>query len=140
MWLVGAVPNPKCEIELDRDAEKAWTAAHPSDVEQLLERVLTKVPPIIGLPKAGQKCPYTGKPRTFLVELIVPCERNGFKPPVKAIYKKAHRHAQRGIWLIPSENLFRYLLGLAEDSAQVFVETRKERAQGRGRANAMTEG
>ena len=110
-------------------AGEVRAGANTSDLDKLLERILAKVPPLISLPKAGQKCPYTTKPRTFLVELVAPCERNGFKPPVKAIYKKSHRHAQRGTWLIPTENLFRYLLGLAEDSAQLFIETHNERTQ-----------
>ena len=135
MGLNGAVQNSNREVEQINDAGEATPIASQSDQERVLEHILARVPPVISLPKAGQKCPYTTKPRTFLVELIAPCKRNGFKPPVKAIYKKAHRHAQRGIWLIPSENLFRYLLDLAQGSAQVFNETREERTQGPGRAS-----
>jgi hypothetical protein len=127
------------ESERHNGAGEAPAASTISpDLDKILERILTKVPPILSLPKAGQKCPYTGKPRTFLAELVAPCERNGFKPPVKAIYKKSHRHAQRGVWLIPAENLFRYLLGLSEGSVQVFMDTREERTRNQGSSTAST--
>jgi hypothetical protein len=126
------VHNTNRESEHINDLGKAPAAAISPDLDKVLEGILAKVPPLLSLPKAGQKCPYTTKSRTFLVELVAPCERNGFKPPVKAIYKKSHRHAQRGTWLIPSENLFRYLLGLAEDSVRVFINTREERTHSQG--------
>jgi hypothetical protein len=66
-----------------------------------------------------------------MMELIAPGERNNSKPPVKAIYKKSHKHAQRGQWLIPAENLFRYLLGLAAQSNETFVETAQARTLAR---------
>jgi hypothetical protein len=98
------------------------------ELEQQLEAILARVPPIIRLPPPRGRCPYTGKSRTALVELIAPCERNGFKPAIQAIYEKSHRHAQRGTWSIPSATLFRYLLSLTGDSAQRYVETTKARA------------
>lgn len=60
-----------------------------------------------------------------MVELVAPTKRNGGKPPVKAIYHKTNRYAQRGTWLIPSENLFRVLLTQAENSVQDFDEATK---------------
>ena len=104
-------------------------AASQDDLEIQLERILARVPPLLTLPKPKARCPFTNKSRTGLVELVAPCERNGFKPPVKAIYKRAHKFAQRGQWLIPSENLFRYLLGLAEASTAEYLETAKARAE-----------
>jgi len=100
-----------------------------AESEIQLERILARVPPLIALPRATERCKWTGKSRTGLVELIAPCERNNFKPPVKAIYKRAHKYAQRGQWLIPSENLFRYLLGLAEHSTDEYLATVKARAE-----------
>lgn len=100
-------------------------------LEQQLERVLTKVPPIIRLPKAKGRCPYTGRSRTGLLELVAPCARNNFKPPVKAIYRRAHKFAQRGQWLIPAENLFRHLLGLAEHSTDDYLQAAQLRADSR---------
>lgn len=104
-------------------------AANGGEIEVQLERILARVPPIITLPRPTERCKWTGKSRTGLVELIAPCERNNFKPPVKAIYKRAHKYAQRGQWLIPSENLFRYLLGLAEHSTDEYLATVKARAE-----------
>jgi len=107
------------------------TAQQTSELERQLERILARVPPLLTLPKPKTRCPYTNESRTSLVELIAPCERNNFKPPVKAIYKRAHRFAQRGQWLIPAENLFRYLLGLADHSAEDYMETAKTRTEAR---------
>ena len=104
-------------------------AAGVDDLEIQLDRILARVPPLLKLPKPKTRCPYTNESRTGLVELIAPCKRNNFKPPVKAIYKRAHKYAQRGQWLIPAENLFRHLLGLAETSTDEYLETIKARAE-----------
>lgn len=102
------------------------------ELETAVQRVLARVPPIITLPRAKQRCPYTGQSRTSLLELVAPCDRNGHHPPVKAIYRRSHRHAVRGRWLIPAENLFRYLLSLAEDSAETYSRLAAERNRERG--------
>ena len=89
----------------------------PGTLEEQLARSLAKVPLFIRLPQAGTRCPYTQLSRTALNELVAPTKRNGGKPPVQAVYQRAHRYAQRGTWLIPTENLFPlsarlgYLLG-----------------------------
>lgn len=80
-------------------------------LEAQLARILSTVPPFLRLPKAGTRCPYTQLSRTSLSELITPTLRNGGKPPVQAQCLRAHRHAVRGVWLIPAESLFRHLLG-----------------------------
>lgn len=100
------------------------------DSEAQLTRILMRVPPIITLPKPKQKCPHTGMSRTCLLELIAPGDRNGHKPPVRAIYRRSHRHAVRGKWLIPSENLFRYLLSLEADSVAIYSKLAAERKLG----------
>lgn len=101
------------------------------DLEAQLARILARVPPIITLPKPKQKCPYTAQSRTSLLELVAPCERNGHKPPVRAIYRRSHKHAVRGRWLIPAENLFRYLLSLEADSVAAYSQLAAERKQGK---------
>lgn len=101
------------------------------DLEAQLARILARVPPIITLPKPKQKCPYTAQSRTALLELVAPGERNGHKPPVRAIYRRSHKHAVRGRWLIPAENLFRYLLSLEADSVAAYSQLAAERKQGR---------
>lgn len=108
------------------------------DLEAQLASILARVPPIITLPKPRQKCPYTSLSRTSLLELIAPCERNGFKPPVRSIYKRSHKHAVRGRWCIPSETLFSYLLGLAEGSTAAYLTLAAERRQKRGDAPGKT--
>ena len=62
-----------------------------------------------------------------MVELIAPVERNGYRPPVAATYLKRNERARRGIWLIPSENLFRYLLGLEVKSLESYAEMQRNR-------------
>jgi hypothetical protein len=100
------------------------------DLEAKLARIMVLVPPIITLPKPKQKCPYTGQSRTSLLEMVAPGERNGHKPPVRAIYRRSHKHAVRGKWLIPSENLFRYLLSLEADSVAIYSKLAAERKLG----------
>lgn len=107
-------------------------AANCADnLEMELQRILKRVPPIITLPQPKERCPYTSQSRTSMLELVAPCERNGFTPPVRAIYRRSHKHAVRGRWLIPSENLFRYLLGLSAGSADAYRKMAAERKQNR---------
>ena len=110
------------------------TSSTPPDhsLEEQLARILAKVPPILRLPPPGARCPYSQLSRTGLSELVTPTARNGGKPPVQAIYQRAHRYAQRGIWLIPAENLFRYLLGRAESSVAEFSRAEEERHDAHG--------
>lgn len=124
--------NTEAKIsKLKKPAAKRTLAVERSEWEQQLERILARVPPLITLPRPKERCPFSSKSRTGLLELVAPCERNNFKPPVRAIYKRAHKFAQRGQWLIPSENLFRYLLGLTETSTEEFLKTAKVRAEAR---------
>ena len=87
--------------------------------EAQLARVLANVPPLLRLPKAGTRCPYTQLSRTGLSELVSPTLRNGGKPPVQAMHQRTRRHAVRGVWLIPAEALFRYLLSLGTQPIEV---------------------
>lgn len=65
-------------------------------------------PDFIRLPKSGERCPHTGLSRTTLFELIVPCKRNGFRPPVKSKHHK-QPNAMRGIRIIYYPSLVSYL-------------------------------
>lgn len=96
--------------------------ALPGTLEEQLARSLANVPSFIRLPQAGTRCPHTQLSRTALNELVAPTKRNAGKPPVQAVYQRAHRYAQRGTWLIPSENLFRYLLGLSSSSMEEYTK------------------
>ena len=96
-----------------------------------LSRILDRVPPLLRAPRPKCRCPWTGKSRSSFLELVTPCARNNFDPPVKAIYQRAHKYATRGVWLVPSENLFRYLLSLqagSKDAYLVSSAVRKEAA------------
>ena len=108
--------RPTCDSTYSNDA-----------FEHQLARLLERVPALLRLPAPKARCPHTGLSRSGMVELVVPTKRNGGNPPVKAVYRKTNRHAQRGTWLIPSENLFRVLLTQAENSIQDFNETTKLR-------------
>ncbi len=67
-------------------------------------------PVYVRLPKPGEKCPITGLSRAKLNELILPNERNGFRPPVvsRSLRQKG---AQRGIRPVLLESLMAYLSG-----------------------------
>lgn len=62
-----------------------------------------------------------------MFECVAPSARNEFRPAVKAIYRKSRRGAQRGIWLIPSRNLFAHLLSLEANACEEFLATSKAR-------------
>lgn len=71
----------------------------------------THDPEFIRLPKPGSRCAYTALSRSSLNELVLPCEANGFRPPVRSVVLKK-RHAVRGIRLISFSSLIDYLNSL----------------------------
>jgi hypothetical protein len=105
------------------------TAAAP-DLENQLEQILKRVPPLLRLPPPGSRCPFCSLSRTGMVELIAPVARNGYRPAVSATYLKRNERARRGIWIIPSENLFRHLLGLSTKSREAYAEMQRNRKGG----------
>ena len=60
------------------------------------------------LPRPGQRCPISGLSRSGLVELVRPCERNGYCPPVAARHLR-RKGSQRGVVLIEVASLRAYL-------------------------------
>jgi len=66
-------------------------------------------PQYIRLPKRGTFCPYTGLSRTGLNELILPCQANDHRPPVKSFVHKTNKHNIRGIRLIVFHSLMDHL-------------------------------
>ena len=110
---------------------EACNNAAPPVVDHLLEaklaRILASVPPIIRLPTQGERCPYTQLSRSAMAELVTPKQRNRHHPPVRAIYRRVHPNAQRGIWLIPAEDLFRYLFSLVDSSVEEYRAATEER-------------
>jgi hypothetical protein len=65
-------------------------------------------PEYIRLPKPYERCRLTGLSRSTLAELVVPCDANGHKPPVKSLVVKK-RGAMRGIRLINFDSLLDHL-------------------------------
>jgi hypothetical protein len=113
-------PNSRTEL-------RRASVAEPRELEGQLKKILERVPPFPRLPQPGRRCPHCGLSRTGMVELVAPLPRNDFSPPVEAIYRKRSERARRGIWLIPAENLFRYLLGLVATSRSSYEAMRKSR-------------
>ena len=60
------------------------------------------------LPRPGARCPVSGLSRSTLAELVRPCPRNGYRPPVEARLLK-RRDARRGVLLISRDSLLGYL-------------------------------
>ena len=48
-------------------------------------------------------------------------------PPVSAVYKRSHARAKRGVWQIPTRDLFRYLLDQRKNTAQSYAEMKEAR-------------
>lgn len=65
-------------------------------------------PEFIRLPKTGKHCIHTGLSRSKLNELILPCEINKFKPPVKSVSLR-NRGQVRGVRLINFDSLLQFL-------------------------------
>lgn len=95
-------------IELPKTALELLGSRFPQGVNVLV------VPPVdaaflnefIRLPKAGEKCPVTGLPRTTLIELL---EDAGDRIRVCHLRK---RGAATGIKLIPRQQLIDYIYSL----------------------------
>jgi hypothetical protein len=60
------------------------------------------------LPRPGSRCPVSNLSRSTLAELVRPCPRNGYRPPVEARLLK-RRDARRGVLLISRDSLLGYL-------------------------------
>ena len=70
----------------------------------------------IRLPKVG-RCPYSGLTRSTLNNLILPCEINGFKPPVRSVSLRK-RTQVRGTRLIHYGSLMSYIRGLEKTQVE----------------------
>ena len=69
------------------------------------------------LPPPGTKLPGYGLHRGTLNELILPCEENGYKPPVRSLVIRK-RGAARGIRLVHRPSLDAFLSRLADEQTQ----------------------
>ena len=67
----------------------------------------------VRLPKGGL-CPHTGLSRSKMNQLILPCEQNGFKPPVRSACLRQYG-AVKGTRLIHLKSLLDYLNSQVEE-------------------------
>lgn len=80
--------------------------------------------------RPGERCPVSGLSRSTLAELVRPCERNDYCPPVESRLLK-RKGAQRGVLLISKHSLLAYIDGqpaptradLADEARQTSNET-----------------
>jgi hypothetical protein len=61
-------------------------------------------PEFLRLPPPGRKCPLSGLSRSYLNQLILPCQLNGFRPPVRSFVLRK-RGAKTGVRLIDYASL-----------------------------------
>lgn len=62
----------------------------------------------IRLPRPGARCPVSGLSRSTLAELVRPCERNDYRPPVESRLLK-RKGASRGVLLIKKQSLLDFI-------------------------------
>jgi len=66
------------------------------------------LPRFIRLPRSGARCPITGLSRTGLNQLVLPCQANGLKPPVRSFVLRKPG-ARTGVRLIDVQSLIAYV-------------------------------
>ena len=62
----------------------------------------------IRLPRPSARCPVSGLSRSTLAELVRPCSRNDFNPPVESRQLK-RRGTSRGVLLLSRASLLSYI-------------------------------
>ena len=81
----------------------------------------------IRLPRPGNRCPLTGLSRSTLAELVRPCERNDWQPPVESRLLK-RKHAARGVLLINRASLLAFIEGQPAPARAEATEDASDRA------------
>ena len=76
-----------------------------------------QLPEFVKMPSTRGVEFYTGLRRGSLNQLVLPCEKNGYKPPVKSISLRKPGNA-RGTRLIVLASLLDYLRQLQRDQAK----------------------
>jgi len=69
------------------------------------------------LPKSTERDPLFGLSRSFLNQLILSCEENGYRPPVRS-HVLRRRGSQRGIRLISVDSLRQHIKAREEPAAK----------------------
>jgi len=72
---------------------------------------MTNKSEFIRLPKPGGRCMLTGLSRSAINELVLPSEKNAFKPPVKS-HSLRKPGQLKGVRLVCVESLKNYIKGL----------------------------
>lgn len=69
------------------------------------------------LPKAKERDPLFGLSRSFMCNLVLPCQENGYRPPVRSIVIRRPK-AKTGVRLVDVASLRQYLLQHVEPAYQ----------------------
>ncbi len=94
------------------DAAAQFTISAPS-AATAGNTLTPTLPEWIRLPKPGTLCSWTGLSRSKLCELLLSCEANGHRPPVRsACLRRPGR--QKGVRLIELASLLAYIDAHAE--------------------------
>ena len=115
-------PKPRIKIAMTNISQTTSTNSASIAVPPI-------VPEFIRLPKTGTRDPLTSNSRSTLNSMILPTKANGFRPPVKSIVLKSHKHAARGVRMIVVSSLLAYLHGLPSDSQPPSSEETAARAK-----------
>lgn len=70
----------------------------------------------IRLPRPGSRCPVSGLSRSTLAELVRPCPRNDYAPPVESRLLK-RKGAARGVLLVSRASLLAFIDGQPSPTA-----------------------
>src|SRR5437868_5144979 len=89
----------------------------------ILEQCDIARPEYLRLPRPGIRDAFTGLSRSAMAEMVVPCDANGHKPPVKSLVLKK-RGATRGIRLINYDSLLDHLRSL-ESQPEIAGEAKR---------------
>lgn len=90
---------------LHHDATNTPTAPHLEGARPVHDQTW------IRLPRPGTRCPVSGLSRSSLAELVRPCARNGYRPPVEARMLR-RKGSTRGVLLVSRPALVEYLNAL----------------------------
>ena len=81
-------------------------------------------PAYVMIPKSGCRCSVSGLNRPQMMDLVIPCQANDFRPPVRCIEERSNkgRVTERRI---PTDELLEYLDSKLEYAKSEICETNK---------------
>lgn len=83
----------------------------------------TLTPEWCQLPKPPARCPVTTLSRSKINELILACEANGYRPPVKSASLKSRKGAARGIRIYNVPSLLAWIEAQAADEPTAIAQS-----------------